>query len=57
VSFDWDDRALGRARFDYLPPARRMVASARYWGIERTPLRSLAPRLVGLARRPRRAIG
>jgi hypothetical protein len=51
VSFDWDDRALGRARFDYLPPARRLMAEARYWGIERTPLRTVAPRLAALARR------
>jgi Methyltransferase domain len=45
VSFDWDDRALGRARFDYLPPARRLLASMRYWGIERTPLRGVVPRV------------
>lgn len=51
VSFDWDDRALGRARFDYLPPARRLGAEARYWMIERTPLRNVA---VGVARRVRR---
>jgi hypothetical protein len=57
VSFDWDDRALGRARFDYLPPARRLVASTRYWAIERTPLRDLAPKLARIiqSRSQRRA--
>ena len=45
VSFDWDDRALGRARFDYLPPARRLTAAGRYWLIERTPLAAAAPRV------------
>jgi hypothetical protein len=48
VSFDWDDRALGRPRFDDLPPARRLVASARYWTIERTPLRTVAPKVAGI---------
>ena len=51
LTFDWDDRALGRPRFDYLPPARRLVASARYWGIDRTPLRTIAPRAARLLHR------
>lgn len=51
LTFDWDDRALGRARFDYLPPKDRIVAAARYWGIERTPLRTVAPRAAGWLRR------
>lgn len=51
IGFDWDDRALGRARFDYLPPKRRSAAAARYWLIERTPLRAAAPRAAKLAAR------
>jgi len=51
ISFDWDDRALGRARFDYLPPSRRSVAAARYWLIERTPLRTAAPKVAKVASR------
>lgn len=51
LTFEWDDRVLGRARFDYLPPARRLVAAARYWGIDRTPLRRLAPRAARLLNR------
>jgi hypothetical protein len=45
LSFDWDDRALGHARFDYLPPKRRIAASARYRLLERTPLGRTLPKL------------
>jgi hypothetical protein len=45
LSFDWDDHALGRARFDYLPPKRRAAASARYHLLERTPLARALPRI------------
>jgi hypothetical protein len=45
LSFNWDDRALGRARFDYLPPKRRIAASARYRLLERTPLGTALPKL------------
>jgi hypothetical protein len=45
---DWDDRLLGRARFDYLPPRRRVVASARDRLFERTPLGRAMPRIAQL---------
>ena len=51
LSFDWDDRALGRARFDYLPPARRVAASARYRLLERTPLGRTLPKLAPVVAR------
>jgi Methyltransferase domain len=51
LTFDWDDRVLGRARFDYLPPARRLVAAVRYWGVDRTPLRTVASRAARLLNR------
>ena len=51
LSFDWDDHALGRARFDYLPPKRRVAASARYRLLERTPLGRALPRLAPMLER------
>jgi Methyltransferase domain len=45
LSFDWDDHALGHARFDYLPPKRRIAASARYRLLESTPLGRTLPKL------------
>ena len=51
LSFDWDDRALGRARFDYLPPTRRVAASARYRLLERTPLGRTLPKLAPVVAR------
>jgi hypothetical protein len=57
LSFDWDDRALGRARFDYLPPGRRAVASARYRLLERTALGPAAARLAPAVTRMRRLVG
>ena len=41
LSFDWDDFALGRASFNYLPPHLRLVAWLRYLIFERPPLRAL----------------
>ena len=41
--FDWLGSAFDRrARFDYLPPAQRIVASARHRLLERSPLGRLA---------------
>ncbi len=54
LSFDWDDRALGRARFDYLPPKRRVAAAARYRLLERTPLGRTLPKLAPALERVRR---
>jgi hypothetical protein len=54
LSFDWDDRALGRARFDYLPPGRRAAASARYHLLERTVLGRTLPKLAPTVARLRR---
>ena len=53
LTFDWDDRQLGRARFDYLPPKRRVAASARYHLLERTPLGRTLPRLAPVLERAR----
>ena len=57
LSFDWDDRALGRARFDYLPPRRRLAASARYRLLERTVLGRALPRLAPVIARARARTG
>jgi hypothetical protein len=57
LSFDWDDRALGRARFDYLPAGRRLAASARYRLLERTVLGRTLPKLAPVVARARRRIG
>jgi hypothetical protein len=57
LSFDWDDRALGRARFDYLPPARRAEAYARYYLLERTVLGRTLPRFAPALTRVRRRVG
>ena len=41
--FDWQGSEFDRrARFDYLPPAQRLVASARHRLLERSPLGRLA---------------
>ena len=53
LSFDWDDHALGRARFDYLPPGRRVAASARYRLLERTALGRALPKLAPVLERVR----
>jgi hypothetical protein len=53
LSFDWDDRALGRARFDYLPPSRRVAASARYRLLERTALGRALPKVAQRVRAAR----
>ena len=53
LTFDWDDRQLGRARFDYLPPGRRVAASARYHLLERTPLGRTLPKLAPAIERVR----
>jgi len=45
MSFNWDDHALGRVRFDYLPPRRRIAASARYRLLEPTALGTALPKL------------
>jgi hypothetical protein len=57
LSFDWDDRALGRARFDYLPPGRRVAAAARYRLLERTVLGRTLPKLAPVVARVRRRAG
>jgi hypothetical protein len=53
LSFDWDDRALGHARFDYLPPKRRIAASARYRLLERTALGRALPKVAPVIERVR----
>jgi hypothetical protein len=57
LSFDWDDRALGRARFDYLPPKRRAAAYARYHLLETTVLGRTLPRLAPVIARTRGRVG
>jgi hypothetical protein len=57
LSFDWDDHALGHARFDYLPPKRRIAASARYRLLESTPLGRALPKLRNVAQRTQRRTG
>jgi hypothetical protein len=57
VSFDWDDRALGRVRFDYLPPGRATIAYARHYVFERTPLQRTLPRVMSLVARARNLLG
>jgi hypothetical protein len=57
LSFDWDDRALGRARFDYLPPGRRVAAAARYRLLERTVVGRTLPKLAPVVARVRRRAG
>ena len=54
LRFDWDDRALGRARFDYLPLGRRLAAAARYRLLERTALGRALPKLAPRLERVRR---
>jgi hypothetical protein len=44
MSFEWDDYALGRSRFDYLPPLPRTVASIRHRVLDRSPLQRLVRR-------------
>jgi len=44
MSFEWDDFALGRSRFDYLPPLPRLVAAARHRILDRSPLQRLLRR-------------
>ena len=45
MTFEWDDFALGRSRFDYLPPLHRLVAAVRHRALDRSPLgRRLARR-------------
>lgn len=56
VSFDWDDHALGHARFNYLPPGRSAAAYARHYVVERTPLVRLVPRLAPLVGRARQRL-
>jgi Methyltransferase domain len=38
---EWDDFELGRVKFDYLPPAQRLVAALRYRILDRSPLQAL----------------
>lgn len=57
LSFDWDDHALGHARFDYLPPKRRAVASARYRLLESTALGRVLPKFAPVVERAKRRAG
>jgi Methyltransferase domain len=47
----WDEEAVGRARFDYLPAGRRVKEASRHWLLKRSPFRRLVQRVIPLIRR------